>query len=197
MAAPVSTACLTYKDRHLKVAIDELSALPQQRLTVNFKEEIPLEEVVKPVLGELSVMLGAAGVRVRGSVSTLLKLTCHTCLRPFFQSLTVNIDERFAPEAKIQGEVPRDRELLKEDFVEPLPEDGLLDITDVVYQAVTLAAPVYCRCGADCPGPPKPETQASQALVESSPQTGQQKPVDPRWKNLKSLFPKDESSPNS
>ncbi len=181
----------------MKVAIDDLSALPQQRVMVNFKEDIPLEEVVKPVLGELTVMLGAAGVRVRGSVSTLLKLTCHTCLRPFFQSLTVTIDERFAPEARIQGEVPRDRELLKEDFVEPLPDDGMLDITDVVYQAVTLATPVYCRCGADCPGPPKPETQASEALVETSTQPVAQKPIDPRWKNLKTLFPKDDSSPNS
>lgn len=181
----------------LKVAIDDLSALPQQRVSVNFKEEIPLEEVVKPVLGELTVMLGAAGVRVRGTVTTLLKLTCHSCLRPYFQSLTVAIDERFAPEARIQGEVPRDRELLKEDFVEPLPEDGMLDITDVVYQAVTLATPVFCRCGPDCPGPPKPETGTGVDLVESGSAALPQKPIDPRWKNLKSLFPKDDSQPNS
>lgn len=179
----------------MKISIDELRNLPQGRLNISFREEIEGLAAVKPVLGELTVSASAAGMRLTGSVQTLLKLTCHRCLRPYFLSLSVPIEEDFV-ESDIgnEFELPRERELLARDFTEPLSEDGVLDITDVVYQAVTLATPVSCFCGESCPGPAFPGGEAeSGSLAGGKDASEGATRIDPRWKNLKTLFPKEET----
>lgn len=187
----------------MKIAIDDLKALPGQRLNLAFNENLAGLDAVKPVLGDLLLIYSASGLRLTGRVKTLLKLHCDRCLRPYFQALTVDLEERFVP-AFLLNEEPetKERELHGKDFVEPLPNDGLLDISDVVYQAVTLATPSYRLCGEECPGP-----QTTGAAVESHAAVGTAgtgradkpaaKPIDPRWKNLKTLFPNEDSQENS
>ncbi|MGH9549064.1 MAG: YceD family protein [Terriglobales bacterium] len=190
----------------LKISIDELRALPQTRLNLSFNENLAGLEAVKPVLGELSLSYSVTGIRLTGRVKTLLKLHCDRCLRPYFQALTVDLEERFVPAGLMAEERDTEvRELLKDDFVEPLPDDGMLDISDVVYQAVTLATPTYCLCGTECPGPPvggdDEESAAAvgtgSAGVGSSQMKKGSQPIDPRWKNLKTLFPNEDSQQNS
>ncbi len=158
-------------------------------------------DAVKPVVGELVISASATGMRLSGRVQTLLKLQCDRCLKHYFQSLSVEIDERFVIQDlgdQFQKQAPRDRELSYKDFVEPLPEDGKLDISDVVYQAVTLAKPTACLCGDQCPGPPVPDTDAKSGSLEQDKVTGGgAAQIDPRWKNLKSLFPKEETETKS
>ncbi len=107
------------------------------------------------------------------------------------------MEELFVPtgsmEAQFEMGQSRDRELLRDDFYEELPADGIVDISDVVYQAVTLASPVFSRCGEECPGPPKAEASGTGGLSSgSSGSSNNERPIDPRWKNLKSLFPNEE-----
>ena len=133
----------------MKVSLEELSTLPQPKLSISFKEVLSGLDAVKPVVGELVISASATGMRLSGRVQTLLKLQCDRCLKHYFQSLSVEIDERFVIQDlgdQFQKQAPRDRELSYKDFVEPLPEDGKLDISDVVYQAVTLAKPTACLC---------------------------------------------------
>ena len=177
----------------VKVSIEELKSSPQQRKGFSFNETLAGLDAVKPVLGELIISLDAVGVRLSGRLQTLLKLSCHRCLKAYFQSLSVEIDERFV--YRSDEEVPRERELLRDDFVEPIPVDGILDISDVVYQAVTLATPTFCLCGPECPGPPLNEA-ADRGGPLASGQEGE-RPMDPRWKNLKTLFPKEETGGKS
>lgn len=183
----------------LKVSLEDLRALPQQRLRVAFNESLPNSEAIKPVLGDLVISASAAGAHVVGKVQTLLKLSCHSCLAPFFQALSLDLDERFVYEDYLRGESKdnRERELLKEDFVESIPYAGVIDVSDVVYQAVTLATPTYCSCGADCPGPPKSKNEALQGKspLDEGRDVKPQEPIviDPRWKNLKTLFSKEET----
>jgi uncharacterized metal-binding protein YceD (DUF177 family) len=183
----------------LKVSLEDLRALPQQRLRVAFNESLPNSEAIKPVLGDLVISVSASGAQVVGRVQTLLKLSCHSCLAPFFQALSLDLDERFVYEDYLRGDSKdnRERELLKEDFVESIPYAGVIDVSDVVYQAVTLATPSYCSCGADCPGPAKSKHEAAQgksALPEAGDVKSQEAIViDPRWKNLKTLFSKEET----
>lgn len=173
----------------MKVTIDELRASPQRRLGLTFKENLEGTEAVKPVVGELVASVDVCGVRLSGWVKTLLKLSCHRCLRPYFQNLDIELDERFVHDSG--QEVPPQRELNRGDFVEPIPADGVLDISDVVYQAVTLATPTYCLCGEECPGPPiQPESDSKEG---GAPADQAAKPVDPRWENLKTLFAKEET----
>lgn len=180
----------------MKISIDELRALPQQRANISFKENIDNLEAVKPVLADLTVNASSTGIRVSGNANTLLKLTCHRCLRPYFLNLNVAIDEFYREHAGHAEEerLRRERELTADDFVEELCEDGSLDITDLVYQAVTLATPVSCLCGEDCPGPAFPDGEAkSGSLAGSKDKQSQEDRIDPRWKNLKTLFPKEET----
>lgn len=183
----------------MKVNIDELRALPQQKLNLNFKESIDSAEVVKPVLGELTLVASSTGIRINGQVHTLLKLTCDRCLKAYFLNISVPIEEFFrenqgAQHYREQEKIPRERELTADDFVEELEEDGNLDISDLVYQAVTLATPVSCLCGDDCPGPAFPDAETkSSSLAKSKDEKDKDQPIDPRWKNLKTLFPKEES----
>ena len=186
----------------MKVSFDDLIMLPTRRVTVQFNEMVSGLAAIKPVLGELTITASSTGMTVTGRVKTLLKLTCDSCLKPYFQSLTVDIDEKFVNTSRFdEGHVPRERELLKDDFVEPLPGDGMLDIDDVVYQAVTLATPTYAFCGQGCEGPPQREAGAGKA-EKASPGGSEdsdrsEAPIDPRWKNLKSLFPKNDTERNS
>ncbi|MBS1991379.1 MAG: DUF177 domain-containing protein [Cyanobacteria bacterium SZAS LIN-2] len=181
----------------MKINVDDLQELPSHRLSLEFNEELDVTDAVKPVVGELVVTFGATGMRLVGNVKTLLKLSCQACLRPYFQPLSVDVEELFVPtgsmEAEFEKGAPRDRELHGDDFYEELPADGIVDISDVVYQAVTLASPVFSRCGEECPGPPKPEASGTGGLSGGNSASGKdERPIDPRWKNLKSLFPNEE-----
>lgn len=185
-------------NNHLKINIDDVRLSPQQRLSLTFKENLEGLDAVKPVLGEFTVSASATGIKLNGVVQTLLKLTCHGCLQPYFLSLNIPIDEQFRVWTPQLEEVKRERELTAEDFVEYLSVDGTLDIADVVYQAVTLATPVTCSCGDDCPGPAFPSDEEKSGSLAGDKDGGKGADrIDPRWKNLKSLFPKDETDGRS
>ena len=186
----------------MKISIDELKAFPGQKLNFPFNENLAGLDAVKPVLGDLSLIYSVSGIHLSGWVKTLLKLHCDRCLRPYFQALNVEIEERFVMQSLMyEDKETKDREpkeLHGKDFVETVPDDGLLDIGDVVYQAVTLATPSYRRCGDECPGPPQSgQAVQSHAAVGGADINYRDKPIDPRWKNLKTLFPNEDSQQNS
>jgi uncharacterized protein len=187
----------------LKISLDELRALPQQRLDIDFKETLEGTQAVKPAVGDLTISAKSTGMQLTGKVQTLLKLNCDRCLRPFFQSLSVDIDERFVIQGLNEYDFAKsntkERELAKSsDFYETLPADNVLDITDVVYQAVTLATPTACLCGDQCPGPPTPAQSGKKASLNTGKETRKgDKQIDPRWKNLKSLFPNEDRETKS
>ena len=186
----------------MKVSVDDLRSLPGQRQSFEFKEMLPGLPTNKPVVGNLTVASNASGLQVWGDVKTLLKLECDRCLRPYFLSLNIDIDEKFVP-SELVALMGVQKELQRDDFVEAIPDSGIVDISDVVYQAVTLATPSYCRCGPECPGPPAPSEADSPTASGSSGNPSKTKKsggddkglenIDPRWKNLKTLFPKNDS----
>jgi len=182
----------------LKISLEDLRGLPQQRLKIDFKESLPELQAVKPVVGDLSMAVSISGVRLNGRLRTILKLTCHTCLKPFFKALDFELDERFVYEDYLNEDTldSREKELLTGDFVESIRYEGFLDISDIVYQAVTLATPIYCSCGEECSGPPSYDKQMSEnqePKAGTSSRSERTDAIDPRWKNLKTLFPSEES----
>lgn len=181
----------------MKISLDDLKGLAQPRITLSFKETLDGLDAVKPVVGELTAQASSTGMRLKGFVQTLLKLPCDRCLQPYFQSMTVEIDERFVAYGFAAGhgsDELRERELTNKDFFETLPADGVLDIDDVVYQAVTLARPTSCLCSEECPGPVLPDsTHVKVSLAGDHKASQSEHSMDPRWKNLKSLFPKEDS----
>lgn len=183
----------------MKVSLEQLRALPQPRLEIEFHETLEGTEAVKPVVGDLTVSASSTGMKLSGRVQTLLKLNCDRCLRPYFQPIAVDLDERFVIAGLIDPDPSPQKELIRaEDFAETLPGDNTLDITDVVYQAVTLATPTACLCGDQCPGPQMPAKTAKKASLSRDKDARKgEKPIDPRWKNLKTLFPNEDRETKS
>jgi len=183
----------------VKVSLDQLQSLPHGRLDLEFNETLDETEAVKPVVGELTVSSSSTGMRLTGNVQTLLKLNCDRCLKPYFYIMRVDIDERFVIADLVDWDSSPQKELRKgDDFVEALPRDNMLDISDVVYQAVTLATPTRSLCGEQCPGPPTPTSSSKKASLGRNKEGRKgENSIDPRWKNLKSLFPNEDAETKS
>lgn len=180
-----------------------LRSLPQQKLTLHYKENLPDAAAIKPVVGDLTANFSASGLRLTGSVKTLLKLECGRCLKPYFQSLSVDIDERFVQpdDYQLQPGEQKERELKSGDFVEPLPKSGELDIDEIIYQAVTLATPSYCLCDPGCNGVVAESESGKGGAGGKQGQIGAYSThdqfVDPRWRNLKTLLGSEDNEENS
>lgn len=75
-----------------------------------------------------------------------------------------------------------------------MPYYGEIDVSDVVFQAVSLAIPAYCSCGGECPGPPvyNATNDAGNKNVQTPAALEfDDEKIDPRWHNLKTILPKD------
>lgn len=177
----------------MKLNIDEIASLKQKRLTLDFCEDMDIAELEEPgtVSGSITLSINAGGVKMLGTLETVLELTCDVCLQPFVLPLEIDLEEQFVyKRAQVSSRYDDDlnddhgytkeKELNPEDFFEILPDDKNLDVSDIVYQAVILSLPAFAHCGESCPGVPL----KTQAAVQ--PESGDK--IDPRWESLKSLF---------
>ena len=140
----------------MKISLEDLRALPEQRIDLQINQSLPGETLVKPVLADISLHSITTGIKLSGHIQTIVRLQCHSCLNPFFQSLHLTLDEEFVYEDYLNVEALslRERELQKHDFFETVPYYGTIDVLDVISQAIILATPNYCSCGLQCAGPP-------------------------------------------
>ncbi len=181
----------------MKISLRDLRARPGQKVTLPYNELFDDPQMVKPVLGDIFLAATTALVRLQGNIQTIVKLQCHTCLNYFFKSLSLELNEEFVYEDYLNANAlkVKDRELQKEDFFETVPYDGEIDVSDIVFQAITIAIPVYCSCGDKCPGFPVYNTGTGETIKKPSAAAGdmpnEPEWVDPRWHNLKTILPKD------
>ncbi len=158
----------------MKISIDKLRN--ENPLNIFFKEEINGINAIKPVTGNLTLTLNSTGVRIKGIISTILKLTCVRCLNTYFFPIKVTINENLI--FNLVTDNAKDRELLKNDFVENIPVDNQIDLSDIIYQSVILTSPTQNICTSDCQG----ITSGSNSKDS----------FDPRLAKLKNLIPKNQ-----
>lgn len=183
----------------LKISLKDLRAAPHQRLGLHINEILSQRDprLTKPIVGEIVLSGNTIRVTLQGQVKTIVKLQCHTCLNYFFQAFDLQIAEEFVYEDYLSVEAlsAKDRELQSEDFFETVSYYGDIDVLDVIYQAVSLAIPAYCSCGAQCSGPPvynvKSDQGSKSAQTPGPGKATEGEWVDPRWHNLKTILPKD------
>ncbi len=179
----------------MKISLRELRAGSGQKLSLQFNELLSDPQMVKPIVGDIFLSTSSATIKLQGHIETIVKLQCHSCLNYFFKPLQLELNEEFVYEDYLNGKAlnPRDRELQREDFFESVPYDGEIDVSNVVFQSVTLAIPTYCSCGAECSGPPIYNVKAGENIknVQNSDSSADRGWTDPRWHNLKTILPKD------
>ncbi len=94
---------------------------------------------------EFSALLVTAGLH------TTLELECCRCLEPFATTIELQIEEEFRPSVDIQtGAVLPVTD--RDEDATTIDAHHLLDLAEIVRQAIFLALPMHPLCKQDCAG---------------------------------------------
>lgn len=130
---------------------------------------------------ELDLRLEAVmdGVLVTGEASAELVGECVRCLAEIREPITVDFQELFVYDDS------RDLREGDEDDETSVLQDDLLDLEDILRDAVVLALPFQPLCREDCPG----LCPDCGARLADDPDHAHEAAIDPRWAALAQLDP--------
>ncbi len=140
-------------------------------------------EIQDLLTGSVKLLRTANGILVTASLRTALELQCCRCLEPFSTPIELQIEEEFHPSVDIYTGA-------KLPVIEPKEEgtiidaNHLLDLTEIVRQAIFLAVPMRPLCREACAGLC---TQCGHNLSEGRCNCGTEA-IDPRLEILKQLL---------
>ena len=163
----------------MKVNLDELENLPEQRRDIYFEEKIYDLHNDKPVQGPIAVYLTNYGIEVTGHVQTKMMLECDRCLEKFEYDLEIDIDEKFVKDDLVFQDT-KEFEIKEENFVEELKGRKEINITDLIYQSIILNIPTKKLCDIKCSG--------SEEFIKMK----ENKQIDPRLEIFRNLSNKNE-----
>jgi uncharacterized protein len=132
--------------------------------------------LVGPLHGQVACLRIGAGILVTGELETVVRLECVRCLTEFDLPIRVEIEEEFRPTIdivtglKVEQEPDQDQATL-------IDEQHILDLAEVIRQAVWLEIPSSPICQPDCKGL-CPQCGQNRNQVECSCQSNT---VDARW----------------
>lgn len=156
------------------IQLEELKNTPGQKMALEFNEFIAELNNSVDVIGHVMVEMTLYGVKVKGSVSTSLDLTCDRCLKTFPKPINVDFDEDFLYGTLVPDGV-KEHELKSGEFVGELRGEEAIDITDIVYQTIVLEEPTQTLCSKTCKG----SKELQELLHEET--------VDPRLQKFKDI----------
>ncbi len=125
--------------------------------TVEVDEPFKLGEpdlaLVAPVRGVLRLIRDPGGILVDGRLTTVARMPCARCLEPTDVELTVALTEHFRPTVAIESGPPIEKDPEEEDeAATEIDIHHMLDLSDVLWQNILLAAPMHPLCRPDCAG---------------------------------------------
>ena len=148
--------------------------------------DIPELELIRDVAveGSLTRVDGDA-YRLRGRVSTEVRLSCVRCLESFEMRIDEALDLTYLPASRnVAPEGEEDRGLDEEELAVGFYRDDEIDITHMVMEQIVLALPMKPVCRETCQGL-CPECGSNRNV---EPCACIRDEVDPRWESLKSLL---------
>ena len=133
-----------------------------------------------PVRGQMRALHHGTVLEVEGSAETIITLCCDRCLQTYNHVLAAKARELL----EIGAAAPEEQEVVFAaedpveclDPVECMDPGGSFDPERWLFEQLSLQLPLVNRCGADCPGPPLSQGDASGDGAG-----------DPRWAALRSL----------
>jgi uncharacterized protein len=139
-------------------------------------------ELTQPAKGWVRASNARRNIVVRGRATTAVKMECSRCLSEFSQPLEFDLDitvpifhfNQFLGAAAVEEEETDDGDELTRDDIDALFQEHSLDVSELVRQAIVLAAPIKPLCNPDCAGLPEAKTYDD---VKG----------DPRWAALEQL----------
>jgi uncharacterized protein len=159
-------------------------AFRQYDLQADIRNLDPELEPVRPLVGSVTLMRTTQGILVTGKLRTQLRTECRRCLEPCEVDVELELEEEFYPIVRI-GDAPVD-DVPATDRDEALRIDDhhILDLSEVIRQAIWLAAPMEALCRPDCAGI-CPNCGGNRNLGECQ---CDEVPIDPRWIALQELL---------
>ncbi len=108
-------------------------------------------EIQDLLTGRLKLLRTASGILVTGVLQTVSQLQCCRCLEPFTAPIKLEIEEEFYPSVDIYtgAEVPVTE---RKEPATIIDEHHILDLTEIVRQAIFLALPMRPLCKETCAG---------------------------------------------
>ena len=107
-------------------------------------------DVTGPLQGSAHFIKTADTVLVRMRATTRLDLECARCLEPFEKELSLAVEEEFHPSIDLQtGRTLADT---GDDEALVIDEHHILDLSELMRQAIILAQPIVPVCREDCEG---------------------------------------------
>jgi len=117
--------------------------------TVSFPEDGL--KLTQPLKIEAHLVNTGSSVLLTGEAETLAELECSRCLKNYQLPISIEFQEEFSHEPFSppgKGEI----ELHPEDFVSPIGEDNMIDLTELIRQEMLLSLPIKTLCNEDCKG---------------------------------------------
>ena len=158
------------------LAIASLLRLPERKLCITVREQLPDLPLLTPVQGEIEIQHQGTCLQVSARVNMIVTLTCRRCLCKYNDRLPLEVSEVIWLDATKSDPRawPLEQEVSLSDLMEYLPPDGWLDVGQWLYEQISLALPSHPLCRPDCRLDWEPEEVT---------------PVDPRWAGLTQFKP--------
>jgi uncharacterized protein len=112
--------------------------------------DITGDGVSRPVKGHVRLMRTNRSLLVKGTINTVVELTCSRCLGQFECPLKLNIEEEYYPTTDVNTGAPLPVPDEPGSFT--IDENHILDLTEAVRQYALLAIPMKPLCKEDCAG---------------------------------------------
>jgi uncharacterized protein len=140
-------------------------------------------KIESPLTGHLKMIRTTEGVLVTGSLQTTVELQCCRCLEPFLAPIELEVEEEFHPSVDIRTGAALPVTDADEEAT-TIDEHHVLDLTEIVRQAIFLALPMHPLCQRDCAGLcPQCGQNLNMGQCECSTEA-----VDPRLEVLRQLL---------
>jgi uncharacterized protein len=135
-----------------------------------------------PLAGQINMLRTSQGILVDGALDGVIVAECSRCLRPVTLPVSIELEEEFKPTVDVlRGTyMPVD----EEDEALLIDEHHILDIAEVLRQAVLLEAPMQVLCRPDCAG----FCQTCGKDLNEGPCGCTPADSDPRWEQLNDLL---------
>lgn len=136
------------------IKVSDIENAREGILNIDFEEIIEDFNGKTPVKAQLKAELQSSIIRITGEVQAEVNLICDYCLEEFTKEYKIKAEEYFE-RYKLNPETEREFEVKDENFVQDLDGKDEIDITDLIYQIITLHIPNQIVCGINCKGKEK------------------------------------------
>ena len=139
----------------MKIDLTELLQKVDNEADIDQAETVSFPEdgltLTQPLQIQAHLVNIGSSVLLTGEAETEVELECSRCLKTYTTPVSVEFEEEFSRQP-FSPKGGKEIELQEEDFVSPIGDDNLIDLTELVRQEILLSLPMKTLCSESCQG---------------------------------------------